>query len=168
MVYGGASTALGFVGRDREMAELIAGLDDAKAGRGRLFLLGGDPGIGKSRLADETSVQAQMRGFRVGWGRCWEAGGAPVFWPSVQSLRSFVRGVDPEALQSQLGNGAPYVAQILPEIAEVLPDVGSPAPMSAEDGRSRAVTQTTVALSGPCRTRDASRSPPGLIPGPAS
>ena len=39
------------VGRDGELAELLAGLDDAAAGSGRLFLLAGDPGIGKSRLA---------------------------------------------------------------------------------------------------------------------
>jgi len=65
MVHGGASAAVGFVGRDREMVELIGGLDNAKAGRGRLFLLGGDPGIGKSRLADETAAQAQMLGFRA-------------------------------------------------------------------------------------------------------
>lgn len=44
-----------FVGRSRELGELLAGLDDATGGRGRLFLLGGEPGIGKSRLADELS-----------------------------------------------------------------------------------------------------------------
>jgi hypothetical protein len=129
MVHGGASAAVGFVGRDREMAELIVGLDEAKAGRGRLFLLGGDTGIGKSRLADDTAAQAQLRGFGVGWGGAGRRGARPVFWPWVQSLRAFVRGVDPEALRSQLGNLAPYVAQILPATAEVLPDVGSPAPM---------------------------------------
>jgi hypothetical protein len=42
-----------FVGREAELAALIAGLDDAIAGRGRLFLLVGEPGIGKSRLAEE-------------------------------------------------------------------------------------------------------------------
>ena len=90
----------GFVGRERELAELVAGLDDAFAGRGRLFLLGGEPGIGKSRLADELIAQARARGARVLVGRCWEAGGAPAYWPWVQSLRAYVRETSPEALRT--------------------------------------------------------------------
>lgn len=68
-----------FVGRDREMAELLAGLEEAFAGQGRLFLLSGEPGIGKSRLADEFAHGARERGAGVLWGRCWEAGGAPAY-----------------------------------------------------------------------------------------
>ena len=48
-----------FVGRDAELAELVSGLDDACAGRGRLFLLVGEPGIGKSRLAEELISHAR-------------------------------------------------------------------------------------------------------------
>jgi predicted ATPase len=67
------------VGRDGELGELVAGLDDAACGAGRLFLLAGDPGIGKSRLAYEAAARARDRGFKVAWGRCWEAGGAPAY-----------------------------------------------------------------------------------------
>jgi len=125
------------VGRDGELGELLAGLDDAMSGRGRLFLLAGDPGIGKSRLADEAAAQARDRGFKVAWGRCWEAGGAPAYWPWVQSLRACVRGLDGEELQAHLGAGAPFVAQIVAEVAEILPDVRPPPPMGAEGGRFR-------------------------------
>jgi DNA-binding SARP family transcriptional activator/tetratricopeptide (TPR) repeat protein len=76
-----------FVGRGDELAQLVAGLDDAIAGRGRLFLLVGDAGIGKSRLADELIEVARARRVDVLVGRCWEAGGAPAYWPWVQSLR---------------------------------------------------------------------------------
>ena len=56
-----------FVGRERELAELVGGLDDAFAGRGRLFLLAGEPGIGKSRLADELMATcAGTRGACAG------------------------------------------------------------------------------------------------------
>jgi DNA-binding SARP family transcriptional activator len=76
-----------FVGRGEELAQLVAGLDDAIAGRGRLFLLVGEAGIGKSRLADELIQAAYARRVDVAVGRCWEAGGAPAYWPWVQSLR---------------------------------------------------------------------------------
>src|SRR5439155_22769193 len=42
-----------FVGRQAELNDLRAGLEAAIAGHGRLFLLSGEPGIGKSRLAEE-------------------------------------------------------------------------------------------------------------------
>ena len=51
-----------FVGRERELAELRTGLDDASAGHGRVFLLSGEPGIGKTRLAEEISNDAAARG----------------------------------------------------------------------------------------------------------
>ena len=55
------------VGRDGELAELLDGLDAAACGSGRLFLLAGDPGIGKSRLAGEAAARARERGFTVVW-----------------------------------------------------------------------------------------------------
>src|SRR5215218_4631180 len=76
----------GFVGRDRAVAELVAGLEDAAGGRGRLFLIAGEPGIGKTWLAEHLAGLASTRGTRVLWGRCWEAGGAPPFWPWAQVL----------------------------------------------------------------------------------
>ena len=130
-------TASVLVGRDGELAELLAGLDSAAGGSGRLFLLAGDPGIGKSRLAGEAAARARDRGIKVAWGRCWEAGGAPAYWPWVQALRALVRGVDSEELRAQLGAGAPFVAQIVAEVAEILPDVRPPPPMGAEAARFR-------------------------------
>jgi len=54
-----------FVGRERELAQLSGALDNAVAGNGRMFLVSGEPGIGKTRLADEFSARAQARGLRV-------------------------------------------------------------------------------------------------------
>src|SRR5262249_37555510 len=68
------------VGRDGELAELLAGLDDAACGSGRLFLLAGDPGIGKSRLAGEAATRARDRGFTGVGGGGWEGGGATAGW----------------------------------------------------------------------------------------
>jgi predicted ATP-dependent serine protease len=49
------------------MEALLNGLEDATSGRGRLFVLGGEPGIGKSWLVDELASAARMRGFRTDW-----------------------------------------------------------------------------------------------------
>jgi DNA-binding SARP family transcriptional activator len=84
-----------FVGREHELTLLERSLADARAGRGRLAVVTGARGIGKSRLADELASRAKGFGVRVLWGACWEAGGAPAYWPWVQALRVFVRDADP-------------------------------------------------------------------------
>ena len=77
-----------FVGRHREMGELKAALEDALSGRGRLVTLVGEPGIGKTRTAQELATYAGLRQCQVLWGRCYEGGGAPPYWPWVQAIRS--------------------------------------------------------------------------------
>ena len=77
-----------FVGREDEVGLLLAGLDDALAGRGRLFLIEGPEGSGKTRLADEVASRGKARGARVLWGRGWAAAEAPPHWPWVQAMRS--------------------------------------------------------------------------------
>jgi DNA-binding SARP family transcriptional activator len=126
-----------FVGRERELAELSEGLDDAFVGRGRLFLLAGEPGIGKSRLAEELIAQARARGARVLVGRCWEAGGAPAYWPWVQALRPHLREEEPDALRAQLGAGAADLARFLPDVRARFPDLPSPPSSESEAARFR-------------------------------
>jgi eukaryotic-like serine/threonine-protein kinase len=126
-----------FVGRKRELAELTVGLDDAFAGRGRLFLLVGEPGIGKSRLAEELTARARARGGRILIGRCWEAGGAPAYWPWVQSLRAYLREAEPAALRAQLATGAADLAQLLPELRDLIDDLPAAPPADSEGARFR-------------------------------
>ncbi len=83
----GRAAALPFEGRNAELELLEAGLDDALAGRGRLFVVVGDSGAGKTSLADEVASRAKQRGIRILWGRGWAGGGAPAYWPWTQALR---------------------------------------------------------------------------------
>ena len=125
------------VGRARELNALLHGLKQVLAGRGGLFLLAGEPGIGKSRLSDELAHHARARGAEVLFGRCWEAGGAPAYWPWVQALRAHVRDRDPDALRLELGTGAAEVAQLLPELRELFGDLSDPASLNPEAARFR-------------------------------
>jgi DNA-binding SARP family transcriptional activator len=119
-----------FVGRERELGALLGGLDDALAGRGRLLLVGGEPGIGKSRLAEELASRAKEHGAEVHWGRCWEAGGAPPYWPWAQALRSCIRERSPEQLRGELGSGAAEIADLVPDVRGRLQDLGLPPELS--------------------------------------
>lgn len=118
----------------------------ARPGHGRLVLITGDPGIGKTRLCDELSRQAEARGTPVLWGHCWEGGGAPPFWPWVQALRGYARECDPLRLATQLGDGAADVAQIVPEVAARLPNVVPATASRVDDTRFRAFDSITEFL----------------------
>jgi predicted ATPase len=78
------SPATPLVGRERELVELHALVDDLAAGRGRVVLLTGAPGIGKTRLLTEF---ASIAGDRATWleGRCHSYGGLPC-WPFAEIL----------------------------------------------------------------------------------
>jgi hypothetical protein len=82
----GTRGARPFVGRERELAELDALLTYASQARGALCLITGEPGIGKTLLAAEAATTARTYGLRATWGRCWEAGGAPAYWPWREAL----------------------------------------------------------------------------------
>ncbi len=83
-----------FVGRRRELVELRGAWDDVAAGTGRLFLLSGEAGIGKTRLVETIAREASGKGARVVWGRAWEDGGAPALWPWIQILRELSLAVE--------------------------------------------------------------------------
>jgi len=83
----GRHAAAPMIGRDAELGLLEAGLEDALAGRGRLFVVIGATGAGKTKLADEIASLAKQRGARILWGRGWSGGGAPAYWPWKQAFR---------------------------------------------------------------------------------
>ncbi|MFQ6030213.1 MAG: AAA family ATPase, partial [Dehalococcoidia bacterium] len=127
-----------FVGRQREMGELKAALEDALSGRGRLVTLVGEPGIGKTRTAQELATYAGLRGTQVLWGRCYEEQGMPPYWPWVQAIRSYVREREPEQLRSEMGAGAADIAEVVSDVRERLPEVPTPPQLdSPEQARFR-------------------------------
>lgn len=113
----GSPTVL--IGREQQLDALEASLTDAAGGNGRVVLLAGEPGIGKTRLAEETAQRARRNGMAVAWGRCPEEQGAPPFWPWMQVLRELLAGVPPERLPAVVGSEGPELTQLIPELSEV-------------------------------------------------
>jgi DNA-binding winged helix-turn-helix (wHTH) protein len=132
----GAAPSL-FVGRDAPMEKLRAALDQALRARGRLALLVGEPGIGKTRTAEELAEVARARGARVLLGRCYEGEGAPAYWPWVQVLRSCVADGEREALSQDVGPGLADLARLVPELRADFPDLPPSEPIEGEQARFR-------------------------------
>ena len=83
-----------FVGRRREMDQLEATLSESMAGQGRMIMLAGEPGIGKTRTAQELASLTETRGAKVLWGWNYEEEGALPYWPLVQAIRTYVKTSD--------------------------------------------------------------------------
>ena len=119
-----------FVGRHHELAALCAALDEACAGSGRLALIAGEPGIGKTRTAMELTAHATNRDARIVWGRCHEEAGAPPYWLWVQILRAVAAEREVDKLRADLDAGATDIADIVPDIRARLPGLDSPIALS--------------------------------------
>jgi len=104
-----------FVGRGAEFDELRRACDEVTEGRGRLVLIGGDAGIGKTRLAEEVAAYAAAHGARVLWASAWGSSGAPAHWPWIQLIRACA------------GSGTSGVVRAVPgSFASLVPELAAP------------------------------------------
>ena len=92
------------VGREQQLAAVQVAVNRTVAGHGRAVLLIGEPGIGKTRLAEEAARRALGSGVTVAWGRCSVEPGAPPFWPWIQILRALL-DAEPAQLVPELDGG---------------------------------------------------------------
>lgn len=112
-----------FVGREKERAELSRALDELKSGRGGLVLIGGEPGIGKTRLAEEIAAEAVRRDFRTLIGRCYDVDAPPPYLPFIEVLEGASREVDPETFRMALGSAAGEIAKVMPQLRNLYEDI---------------------------------------------
>jgi class 3 adenylate cyclase/tetratricopeptide (TPR) repeat protein len=109
------------VGRDREMDVLLATLRSARAGRGRLIEIIGEPGIGKSRLLDEVRENADDAAhFQAA---CETYGSSTPYYPFHSLLRTILRLPEGESAAEAL---VQMVASVAPELSPWVPLIGIP------------------------------------------
>jgi predicted ATPase len=128
---------LPFVGRDAEMCLLREALEESVAGTGRVVLLTGEPGIGKTRTAYELAALARRTGAAVLAGRSHEGEGAPAYWPWAQVVTACARTMDEPALRSHMGNAAADIARAFPVVRERLPDLSEAPAQDSSEARFR-------------------------------
>jgi predicted ATPase/DNA-binding winged helix-turn-helix (wHTH) protein len=140
----GAAFLSPFVGHAHAMERLRHTLESALAGHGRMALLVGEPGIGKTRTAEELSAEARRRGALVQVGRAYESEGAPAFWPWVQILRGCAAHAAPRR-----GTRAPdgrELGELIRALDGSAAAGGDASPVEAEHARFRLFDGVAAAL----------------------
>ena len=124
-----------FVGRSAALARVQRCLEQARAGRGRIVAIAGEPGIGKTQLAELAADNASELGMLSAWGYCREHETAPPFWPFVQLLRGSLRA----------GGSSPARAAVDAVLAALTPE-RSPAGWGGESSGYRLLDGVASAL----------------------
>ncbi|MDD3827995.1 MAG: AAA family ATPase [Anaerolineae bacterium] len=126
------------VGRRTELAELRGLWNRARQGQGQLVLLSGEPGVGKTRLANEAMIVARLDGAAVLEGGCYEYEMAVPYLPFVEALRGWVHRQEEHVLRQHLGGGtAAELARLAPEIQARLGRLEASAPLPPQEERLR-------------------------------
>ncbi|MCI0803972.1 MAG: AAA family ATPase [Chloroflexi bacterium] len=128
----------GFVGRERELTLASFAVSEAYDGRGQLFSISGEPGIGKTSLAHELARIAADSGFSVFWGRCDIEASAQPYWPWFTVIREIVSSYPGETLPEALGSKWATIENVLADSESSLPPANHTSdPQNAESSRLR-------------------------------
>jgi DNA-binding CsgD family transcriptional regulator len=130
----GPQSSRAFVGRERELTQLVAAYESASAGTGSVVLLAGEAGIGKTALCEQLAIRVLGSSGRVLVGHCYEQSSLSLpYLPFIEALHNYVLSSATDLLKDQLGIGAPFVARVLPEVREYLQVQPSPLVEPNED-----------------------------------
>jgi tetratricopeptide (TPR) repeat protein len=123
------------IGRDNERALMMSRLDAALTGHGSVTLIGGEPGIGKTHFTRAILSEAARRGCFTIVGHCYEKEGSPPYVPFIEMLEYCARVVPRESLRHTLGDAAPEVARLMPELRRIYSDIPQPLELPPEQQR---------------------------------
>jgi DNA-binding winged helix-turn-helix (wHTH) protein len=126
-----------FVGRERELARVLRALDDTVRGAGRVVLIVGEAGIGKTRILQRFAGAAAARAVRVLWGACYEGAWSPPYAPFAEAISAYVGTVPPAQLRADVGYLGPALAEAVPGVRAALPGLPEARPLPPEAQRHR-------------------------------
>lgn len=124
------------VGRETELASLLARYDATVDGHGGIVLIFGEPGIGKTRLARTFAGIAQERGAAVLWGRAFEGDWAPPLAPWIEAIASAARTIDAERVRTAIAGDA-TLTHLSQDLAGIAPGIPALAVLGADEDRLR-------------------------------
>src|SRR5713101_6053438 len=143
-----------FAGRENERRTIRAVIDRALGGHGSVVMLGGGPGVGKSRLAMEMSEYASRVGFRIMVGHCYERDEPFPYLPFVEILESSLANAPSlDDFRRRMGDSAPEFAQLAPSLRRVFPDIPQPLELPPAQQRRYLFQSVSEGLARACRTR---------------
>jgi class 3 adenylate cyclase len=102
------------VARNAELRQVLASMENAATAQGRTVLLAGEPGAGKTRLAQEVTLELRNRGFLIAAGRCYEAEQNIPYFPFLEAL-SVAHTAAPPELQRDAARRWLYLGVLLPD-----------------------------------------------------
>jgi DNA-binding winged helix-turn-helix (wHTH) protein/tetratricopeptide (TPR) repeat protein len=142
-----------FVGRASEMSRLHAALAGMTSGGGRLALISGEPGIGKSRICAELAAEAEKNCVATLIGHCIEQEGV-AYLPIVEILESYVdRTQSSDELRRIMGEEGPEMARLLPKLRRILPDLPPPRESGLEQSRRHLFNSFCNFIARRCREK---------------
>jgi hypothetical protein len=143
-----------FVGREAERGAIRSIIDVAVGGRGSLAVLGGGPGVGKSRLAMEMADYASRLGFECVVGHCYERDEHFPYLPFAELIESsLAQAASLEEFRGRLGENAAELAQLAPSLRRIFPDIPEPLELPAAQKRMYLFRSISEALARSARTR---------------
>ena len=125
------------IGRDEQIAAIRRVLAQAREGNGRVALIVGEAGVGKSRLLRAMTEEARAAGFFVLEGACFEAERSIPYAPLLDLVRLFAGSASPALVSHVLGPAANDLVGIFPELRPLLPDATPSASVDPESDRRR-------------------------------
>ena len=125
------------VGRQGELAQIHELWDYCQQGNGHLVLISGEPGVGKTRLAHEMIVFAQLNHAAVLRAGCYEFEATTPYLPFSEALRDWVAVLPTAELRQRLGSTAYDLARLVPEIENRLGSLAQGPPLPANEERLR-------------------------------
>jgi len=141
------------IGRDPQLAAVRQVLARASEGNGRVALIVGEAGVGKSRLLRAMTEEARTAGFFALHGASFEAERSIPYAPLLDLVRLFAASTSPALVAHVLAPAASDLVGIFPELRPFLPDAGPSPTIDPESDRRRLFNGLTQVVTTLARTQ---------------